>query len=200
MITVRIKRVVVSTYQAAGGAGKAGMDELFDQTKGIYETRQVEPKKFPKRLAFNVIPHCDAFLEDGSTKEEWKNWWSRPRRFSIPRSRSAPPAWRVPVFVGHSEAVNVEFEHELSVEDARDALYEAPGVQLIDKPDELYYATAARLRRRVRRPGLAPAPGRHGAVRPQHVGGRRQFAQGCCPQRRADRRMSGGRRADLTPG
>ncbi|MEZ5931165.1 MAG: aspartate-semialdehyde dehydrogenase [Alphaproteobacteria bacterium] len=136
----RIKRVVVATYQAAGGAGKAGMDELFNQTKGIYETRQVEPKKFQKRIAFNVIPQIDVFLEDGSTKEEWK-MAVETKKILDPAIEVTATCVRVPVFVGHSEAVNVEFEHELTVEDARDALYEAPGVQLIDKPDELYYAT-----------------------------------------------------------
>jgi aspartate-semialdehyde dehydrogenase len=138
--TVRIKRIVVSTYQSASGAGKAGMDELFDQTKGIYETRQVEPKKFQKRIAFNVIPQIDVFLDDGSTKEEWK-MVAETKKILDPEVEVTATCVRVPVFVGHAEAVNVEFEHELSVEDARDALYEAPGVQLIDKPEELYYAT-----------------------------------------------------------
>ena len=138
--TVRIKRVVVSTYQAAGGAGKAGMDELFNQTKGIYETRQVEPKKFQKRLAFNVIPQIDVFLDDGSTKEEWK-MAVETKKILDPEIEVTATCVRVPVFVGHAEAVNVEFEHELTVEEARDALYEAPGIQLIDKPDELFYAT-----------------------------------------------------------
>jgi len=138
--TVRIKRVVVSTYQSASGAGKAGMDELFSQTKGIYETRQVEPKKFQKRLAFNVIPQIDVFMEDGSTKEEWK-MVVETKKILDPEIEVSTTCVRVPVFVGHAEAVNVEFEHELTVEDARDVLYEAPGVQLIDKPDELYYAT-----------------------------------------------------------
>jgi aspartate-semialdehyde dehydrogenase len=138
--TSRIKRIVVSTYQSASGAGKAGMDELFDQTKGIYETRQVEPKKFQKRLAFNLIPQIGNFLEDGSTQEEWK-MVVETKKILDPEIEVSVTCVRVPVFVGHSEAVNVEFENELTVEDARDALYEAPGVQLIDKPDELYYAT-----------------------------------------------------------
>ncbi|MEM9440875.1 MAG: aspartate-semialdehyde dehydrogenase [Pseudomonadota bacterium] len=138
--TARIKRIVVSTYQSASGAGKAGMDELFDQTKGIYETRQVEPKKFQKRLAFNLIPQIGNFLEDGSTQEEWK-MVVETKKILDPEIEVSVTCVRVPVFVGHSEAVNVEFEHELSVEEARDALYEAPGIQLIDKPDELYYAT-----------------------------------------------------------
>ncbi len=138
--TVRIKRVVVSTYQSASGAGKAAMDELFNQTKGIYETRQVEPKLFPKRLAFNVIPHIDSFLEDGSTKEEWK-MVVETKKILDPEIEVTATCVRCPIFVGHAEAINVEFEHELTVGDARDALYEAPGVQLIDKPDELFYAT-----------------------------------------------------------
>ncbi|MDH3660405.1 MAG: aspartate-semialdehyde dehydrogenase [Alphaproteobacteria bacterium] len=138
--TVRIKRVVVSTYQSASGAGRAGMDELFNQTKGIYEARQVEPKKFQKRLAFNVIPQIDAFLEDGSTKEEWKMVVETKKILDSGIEVTATCV-RCPVFVGHAEAVNVEFEHELSVDEARNALYEAPGIQLIDKPDELFYAT-----------------------------------------------------------
>lgn len=138
--TARIKRVVVSTYQSASGAGKAGMDELFDQTKGIYETRQVEPKKFQKRIAFNVIPQIDVFMEDGSTKEEWK-MVVETKKILDPEVEVTATCVRVPVFVGHAEAINIEFEHELGVEEARDALYEAPGVQLIDKPEELYYAT-----------------------------------------------------------
>ncbi|MGI9434612.1 MAG: aspartate-semialdehyde dehydrogenase [Geminicoccaceae bacterium] len=136
----RIKRVVVSTYQSASGAGKAGMDELFNQTKGIYETRQVEPKAFQKRLAFNVIPQIDVFLEDGSTKEEWK-MVVETKKILDPEIEVTATCVRCPIFVGHAEAVNVEFEHELTAEDARNALYEAPGIQLIDKPDELFYAT-----------------------------------------------------------
>jgi len=138
--TARIKRIVVSTYQSASGAGKAGMDELFNQTKGIYETRQVEPKAFQKRLAFNVIPQIDVFMEDGSTKEEWK-MAVETKKILDPEVEVTATCVRCPIFVGHAEAVNVEFEQELSVEEARDALYEAPGVQLIDKPDELFYAT-----------------------------------------------------------
>ncbi len=136
----RIKRVVVSTYQSASGAGKAGMDELFNQTKGIYETRKVEPKVFQKQLAFNVIPQIDVFLEDGSTKEEWK-MVVETKKILDPEVEVTATCVRCPIFVGHAEAVNLEFEHDLSVEDARDALYEAPGVQLVDKPDELFYAT-----------------------------------------------------------
>ena len=136
----RIKRVVVSTYQAAGGAGKAGMDELFNQTKGIYETKQVEPKAFQKQIAFNVIPQIDVFLEDGSTKEEWK-MMVETKKILDPEIEVSATCVRVPVFVGHAEAVNVEFESEMTVEDARAALYEAPGVQVVDKPEELFYAT-----------------------------------------------------------
>ncbi len=138
--TVRIKRVVVSTYQSASGKGRAAMDELFNQTKGIYETRQVEPKEFPKRLAFNVIPHIDSFLEDGSTKEEWK-MVVETKKILDPGIEVSATCVRCPIFVGHAESVNVEFEHEMTVQDARDVLYEAPGIQLIDKPDELFYAT-----------------------------------------------------------
>ena len=136
----RVKRVVVSTYQSVSGAGKTGMDELFDQTKGIYETRQAEPKTFQKRIAFNVIPQIDVFMDDGSTKEEWK-MVVETKKILDPEIEVTVTCVRCPVFVGHAEAVNVEFEHELSVDEARDLLYEAEGVQLIDKPDELYYAT-----------------------------------------------------------
>ncbi len=136
----RIKRVVVSTYQSAGGAGKAGMDELFNQTKGIYETRKVEPKKFPKQIAFNVIPQIDVFMEDGSTKEEWK-MMVETKKILDPEIEVTATCVRCPIFIGHAEAVNVEFEREMTAEDARDALYEAPGVQVVDKPEELFYAT-----------------------------------------------------------
>ncbi len=136
----RIKRVVVSTYQSASGAGKAGMDELFNQTKGIYETKTVTPKAFQKQIAFNVIPQIDVFMEDGSTKEEWK-MVVETKKILDPEIEVSATCVRCPIFVGHALSVNLEFEHELTVQDARDAFYEAPGIQLVDKPDELFYAT-----------------------------------------------------------
>jgi aspartate-semialdehyde dehydrogenase len=135
-----IRRVVVSTSQSVSGKGKKGMDELFNQTKGIYETRQVEPKAFEKRIAFNVIPRIDVWMEDGSTREEWK-MQVETKKILDPAIEVTATCVRVPVFVGHAEAVNVEFEHEITVEEARDALYEAAGVALVDKPEEEFYAT-----------------------------------------------------------
>ena len=135
-----IRRVVVSTYQSVSGAGREAMDELFDQTKGIYETRMPEPRHFPKQIAFNVIPQIDVFLDDGSTKEEWK-MIVETKKIMDPAIEIAATCVRCPIFVGHAEALTVEFEHEISVEDARDALYEAPGVTLIDRPEEGLYAT-----------------------------------------------------------
>jgi aspartate-semialdehyde dehydrogenase len=135
-----IRRVVVATYQSVSGAGREAMNELFDQTKGIYETREPEPKIFPRQIAFNVIPQIDVFLEDGSTKEEWK-MVVETKKILDPAIEVAATCVRVPVFVGHAEAVNVEFEHEISLDEARTALYDAPGLALVDRPDEGLYAT-----------------------------------------------------------
>ncbi|NOD84710.1 MULTISPECIES: aspartate-semialdehyde dehydrogenase [unclassified Ruegeria] len=129
----RIKRVVVSTYQSVSGAGKEGMDELWDQTKAIYNpTTEVEPKKFQKQIAFNVIPQIDVFMEDGSTKEEWK-MVVETKKIVDPSIKVTATCVRVPVFVGHSEAVNIEFEEFLDEDEARDILREAPGIMVIDK-------------------------------------------------------------------
>jgi aspartate-semialdehyde dehydrogenase len=135
-----IRRVVVATYQSVSGAGREAMDELFDQTKGIYETRLPEPKQFPKQIAFNVIPQIDVFLDDGSTKEEWK-MAVETKKILDPTIEVAATCVRVPVFVGHSLAVNVEFEHEIDLDDARDALQEFEGVLLIDDPANGEYVT-----------------------------------------------------------
>ena len=135
-----IRRVVVATYQSVSGAGREAMDELFDQTKGIYETRLPEPKRFPKQIAFNVIPQIDIFLDDGSTKEEWK-MAVETKKILDPAIEVAATCVRVPVFVGHAEAVNVEFEHEIDLEDARDALQEFEGVLLVDDPANGEYVT-----------------------------------------------------------
>jgi aspartate-semialdehyde dehydrogenase len=137
----RIKRVVVSTYQSVSGAGKAGMDELWDQTKGMYVPGQERaPAKFTKQIAFNVIPHIDKFMEDGSTKEEWK-MVVETKKILDPKIKVTATCVRVPVFVGHSEAINIEFEDFLDEEEARDILREAPGVMVIDKREDGGYVT-----------------------------------------------------------
>ena len=129
----RIKRVVVSTYQSVSGAGKDGMDELWEQTKAVYNpTAEVPPKKFTKEIAFNVIPHIDVFLDDGSTKEEWK-MTAETKKILDPSIKLTATCVRVPVFVGHSEAVNIEFEEFLDEDEARDILREAPGIMVVDK-------------------------------------------------------------------
>ena len=135
-----IKRVVVSTYQSVSGAGKAGMDELFEQSRAIFVGDPVEPKKFTKQIAFNVIPHIDVFLDDGSTKEEWK-MVVETKKILDPRIKVTATCVRVPVFVGHSEAVNIEFEREISAEEAQNILREAPGVMLVDKREDGGYVT-----------------------------------------------------------
>ena len=135
-----IKRVVVATYQSVSGAGKQGMDELFEQSRNIFVGDQAEPKKFTKQIAFNVIPHIDSFLEDGSTKEEWK-MVVETKKIMDPKIKVAATCVRVPVFVGHSEAINIEFEKELSAEDAQRILREAPGVMLVDKREDGGYVT-----------------------------------------------------------
>lgn len=136
----RIKRVVVATYQSVSGAGKAAMDELYDQTKGLFMNEHLEPKKFTKRIAFNVIPHIDVFLEDGSTKEEWK-MVVETKKILDPHIEVCATCVRVPVFVGHSEAISIEFEKQISVEEARETLEEAEGVVLEDKRANGGYAT-----------------------------------------------------------
>jgi aspartate-semialdehyde dehydrogenase len=136
----KIKRVVVATYQSVSGAGKEAMDELWDQTKGIFVTEPPEPKKFTKQIAFNVIPHIDVFLDDGSTKEEWK-MSAETKKILDPKIKLTATCVRVPVFVGHSEAVNVEFEEPIAAEEARKILREAPGVLVVDKQEPGGYVT-----------------------------------------------------------
>jgi aspartate-semialdehyde dehydrogenase len=137
----RIKRVVVSTYQSVSGAGKAGMDELWNQTKGMYVPGQErDPEKFQKQIAFNVIPHIDSFMEDGSTKEEWK-MVAETKKIIDPSIKVTATCVRVPVFVGHSEAVNVEFEDFLDEDEAREILREAPGLMVVDKREDGGYVT-----------------------------------------------------------
>ena len=136
----RIKRVVVSTYQSVSGAGKDAMDELFTQTRAVFVTDPVEAKKFPKRIAFNVIPHIDVFMDDGFTKEEWK-MAVETQKILDPAIQVVATCVRVPVFVSHAEAVNIEFESPLSEEDARAILREAPGCLVIDKREPGGYVT-----------------------------------------------------------
>jgi aspartate-semialdehyde dehydrogenase len=135
-----IKRVVVSTYQSVSGAGKDAMDELFSQTKAVYTNDELVAKKFPKRIAFNVIPQIDVFMEDGYTKEEWK-MMMETKKILDPKIRLSATCVRVPVFVGHSEAVNVEFEKPISPDEARDILRKAPGCLVIDKHEPGGYVT-----------------------------------------------------------
>src|SRR5881398_2174457 len=136
----KIKRVVVATYQSVSGAGKAGMDELFEQSRNIFVGDSNEPAFFTKQIAFNVIPHIDVLLDDGSTKEEWK-MVVETKKILDPSIKVTATCVRVPVFVGHSEAVNIEFENEISAEQAREILREAPGVMLIDKHEPGGYVT-----------------------------------------------------------
>ncbi len=136
----KIKRVVVATYQSVSGAGKEGMDELWTQTKGLFVTDKPTPKKFSKQIAFNVIPHIDVFMEDGYTKEEWK-MMAETKKILDPKIKLTATCVRVPVFVGHSESVNVEFETPISADEARDILREAPGCMVIDKHEAGGYIT-----------------------------------------------------------
>jgi aspartate-semialdehyde dehydrogenase len=134
----RIKRVVVATYQSVSGAGREAMDELFGQTRGIYVNEPPKKEHFTKQIAFNVIPHIDVFMEDGSTKEEWK-MAVETRKILDPDIAVSATCVRVPVFIGHAEAVNLEFERPIEVEAARAALRAAPGVSVVDhRADEGY--------------------------------------------------------------
>jgi aspartate-semialdehyde dehydrogenase len=136
----RIKRVVVATYQSVSGAGKAGMDELWDQTKALYGLGDATPKKFPKQIAFNAIPQIDVFLSDGSTKEEWK-MAAETRKILDPNIALTATCVRVPVFVGHCEAVNIEFHSPLDEDEAREILRDSPGVVVVDKREPGGYIT-----------------------------------------------------------
>ncbi len=136
----KIKRVVVATYQSVSGAGKDAMDELFSQTKAVFTLDEVEGKKFPKRIAFNCIPHIDVFLDDGYTKEEWK-MVVETKKILDPKIKLTATCVRVPVFVGHSEAVDIEFENPISADEAREILRNAPGCLVIDKREPGGYVT-----------------------------------------------------------
>jgi len=136
----KITRVVVATYQSVSGAGKEAMDELFTQTKAVYTLNDITPKKFTKRMAFNVIPHIDVFMDDGFTKEEWKMVAETKKILDL-KIKVVATCVRVPVFVGHSEAVNIEFENPITAEEAREVLRDAPGVIVIDKRETGGYVT-----------------------------------------------------------
>jgi aspartate-semialdehyde dehydrogenase len=136
----KIKRVVVSTYQSVSGAGKDAMDELFSQTRAVFVSDTIETKEFTKRIAFNVIPHIDSFMEDGSTREEWK-MVAEIKKMLDKKIKLTATCVRVPVFIGHGEAVNVELENPLSAEDARDLLRESPGLLVVDKHEDGGYVT-----------------------------------------------------------
>jgi len=135
-----IKRVVVATYQSVSGAGKEAMDELFAQTRAVFVSDPVEPKKLPKRIAFNVIPQIDVFLDDGSTKEEWK-MVVETKKILDPKIKLTATCVRVPVFIGHSEAVNIEFERPISADEAREILSHAPGCLVLDRREPGGYVT-----------------------------------------------------------
>jgi len=136
----KITRVVVATYQSVSGAGKDAMDELFAQTKAVFTVDEVEHKKFPKRIAFNVIPQIDTFMEDGYTREEWK-MLVETKKILDPKIRLTATCVRVPVFIGHSEAVNIEFANPISADEARECLRNAPGCLVIDKHEPGGYVT-----------------------------------------------------------
>jgi aspartate-semialdehyde dehydrogenase len=136
----KIKRVVVATYQSVSGAGKDAMDELFSQTKAVFTLEEAESQKFPKRIAFNIIPQIDVFMEDGFTKEEWK-MMMETKKILDPKIKLVATCVRVPVFIGHCEAVNVEFDQPISVDEAREILRNAPGCLVIDKHEPGGYVT-----------------------------------------------------------
>jgi aspartate-semialdehyde dehydrogenase len=136
----RIKRVVVATYQSVSGAGKEAMDELFSQTKAVFTLGEMEVKKFSTRIAFNLIPQIDVFMEDGYTREEWK-MVAETKKILDPKIKLTATCVRVPVFIGHSEAVNIEFEQPITADEARDILRTAPGVLVIDKHEPGGYIT-----------------------------------------------------------
>jgi len=136
----KIKRVVVSTYQSVSGGGKKNMDELWLQTKGIYSNDELKPHNFTKQIAFNVIPHIDVFMDSGDTKEEWK-MKAETMKILDPKIKVTATCVRVPTFVGHAEAVNIEFEEELSADEAREILRVSPGLMVVDKQEDGGYIT-----------------------------------------------------------
>ena len=181
-----IKRIVVATYQSVSGGGKDAMDELFNQTRAVFVADPIEPKKFTKRIAFNVIPHIDVFMEDGYTKEEWKVL-AETKKILDPKIKVTCTAVRVPVFIGHAEAVNIEFEKEITRR--RGTRHPARGTRLPGdrqaRGRRLHHTI--RVRRRGRDLHLPHPRGRDRRERPQHLGRFRQSAQGGSPQRDPDR-------------
>src|SRR4030088_1734879 len=138
----RIKRIVVATYQSVSGAGRAAMDELFSQTRSVYVNDPIKPEQLTKQIAFNVIPHIDVFMDDGSTKEEWK-MAGATRKILDPDIAVSATCVRVPVFIGHAEAINVEFERPLTADRARTALRNTPGIIVVDHRADEGYVTPA---------------------------------------------------------
>jgi aspartate-semialdehyde dehydrogenase len=140
----KIKRVVVSTYQSVSGSGKAAMDELFNQSRGVFMNQEMRPEEYPKAIAFNVIPQIDQFMDDHMTKEEWK-MAVETKKILDPKIKVCANCVRVPVFIGHAEMVNVEFENDISAKEAMRALRDAPGVTVIDLDSEMEYVTPAEI-------------------------------------------------------
>ena len=136
----KIKRVVVSTYQSVSGAGKEGMDELFMHTKSSFVHESSPAQEFTKEIAFNCIPHIDKFMDDGSTKEEWK-MMAETKKILDPDIDVFATCVRVPVFIGHGEAVHVEFANPITASEARNILRDAPGVVVVDQREDAGYAT-----------------------------------------------------------
>jgi aspartate-semialdehyde dehydrogenase len=198
MTHAKIKRIVVSTYQSVSGAGKDGMDELFNQTRAVFVADEIDQKKFTKRIAFNVIPHIDVFMEDGYTKEEWKVL-AETKKMLDPKIKVTCTAVRVPVFIGHSEAVNIEFENRSRADEARNILREAPGLPGHRQARGRRLHHALRMRRRRRDLHLPHPRGRDRRERPEHVGGVGQPAQGRRTQHGPDRRAAGQSRPDQAP-
>lgn len=139
-----IKRVVVSTYQSVSGAGQEAMDELFNQTRAIFMNKTPQPSQFPKQIAFNIIPQIDVFMDDHMTKEEWKVV-VETKKILDPKIKVCANCVRVPVFIGHAEMVNVEFENDISATDAKKAWAKAPGITLIDLESDMAYVTPAEI-------------------------------------------------------
>ena len=166
------------------------MDELFTQTRAVFVSDPVETKKFPKRIAFNVIPHIDVFQDDGFTREEWK-MVAETKKILDPKIKLVATCVRVPVFIGHSEAVAVEFENPITADEARDILREAPGCLVIDKREDGGYVTPVRGGRRGRHLHQPHPRGPDGRERPDAVGRLRQPPQGRRAERGADRRGAG---------
>ena len=191
----KIKRVVVSTYQSVSGAGKEGMDELFTQTRAVFVADPVEAKKFTKRIAFNVIPHIDVFMEDGYTKEEWK-MVAETKKILDPKIKLTAPPCACRCSSAIRKRSTSSSRTPITADEARDILREAPGCLVIDKHENGGYITPLRSGRRGRDLHLAHPRGRDRRERPQHLGRLRQPAQGRGAQRRADRRAAGQSRPD----